>query len=142
MRGLPIVTKNPEFSKSTFSIYCPKLKEWVYDTNNEDAYKKFYDICNGRINYGFYGEDWEYAMSLAIAHYICITDIDYVQSIGADPAVGGVMSSRSVDGISYSYDVERTMTDNPAYKFWARTGYGNQLINLAENIGRIGVLVV
>lgn len=142
MRGLPILTQNPEFSKATFSVYCPKLKEWVNDVNNHDAYNKFYELCNNKINYGFYGDDWEYALSLAIAHYICITDIDYVQAIGADPVVGGVMSSRSVDGISYSYDVNRTSIDHDAYKFWARTGYGNQLINLAESIGRVGVLIV
>lgn len=142
MRGLPPIGKNPEFSKETFCIYCPKLKEWVYDASNETKYNKFVDICNQKINYAYFLEDWEYAFSLAIAHYICITDEEYTQAIGADTATGGVMSSRSVGGVSYSYELSKTMGDNPAYKFWARTGYGNQLINLASTIGWIGVFVV
>ena len=80
-------------------------------------------------------------MSLAIAHYICITDPDYVQAIDADTAIGGVMSNRSVGGVSYQYDLDKTMNDNQAYKFWQRTGYGNQLLNLSCAKGWIGILV-
>lgn len=139
--GFPTAVKNPEYSKEIFATYIPKLKEWAYDENHTEQFNKFVDICGQKINYGFWQEDWEYAISLAIAHYICITDIDYVQSVGADVASGGVMSSRSVGGISYSYDLSRTMNDNPAYKFWQRTGYGNQLVALSSNRGWVGVLV-
>lgn len=141
IQGLPNPGVNPQFSKETFSIYCPKLKEWVYDQNNSAAYDKFYSICNSKISYSYFLDDWEYALSLAIAHYICITDPDYVQAIGADTAVGGVMNSRSVGGISYSYDLDKTMNDNPAYKFWQRTGYGNQLVALSSSKGWVGILV-
>ena len=142
VQGLPTAGNNPEFSADTFSIYCPKLKEWVKDPNNASAFTKFVDICNSKILYSYYLEDWEYAFSLAVAHYICITDTNYVQAIGADTAVGGVMSSRSVGGINYSYDLDKTMNDNPAYKFWQRTGYGNQLVALTNAKGWLGILVV
>lgn len=142
IQGLPTPSQNPEFSKETFSIFCPKLKEWVYDKNNEAAYNKFIDICNSKVLYSYFLDDWEYAMSLAVAHYICITDTNYVQAIGADTAVGGVMSSRSVGGISYNYELDKTMNDNSAYKFWQRTGYGNQLIALSSAKGWVGILVV
>ena len=142
IQGLPTPGQNPEFSKETFSIFCPKLTEGVNDSNNEQAYNKFLEICNTKILYSYFIDDWEYAMSLAIAHYICITDTNYVQAIGADTAVGGVMSSRSVGGVSYTYDLDKTMNDNPAYKFWQRTGYGNQLIALSSAKGWVGILVV
>ena len=140
--GLPPTGKNPNFTRSTFCIYCPKLKEWVMSPENNAAYKKFVEICDSKINYGYYLDDWEYAMSLAIAHYICITNPEYVEAIGADTAAGGVMGSRSVGGVSYSYDLDKTMNNNQAYKFWQRTGYGNQLINLSCAKGWVGILVM
>ena len=139
--GLPNTATNPEFTRETFSIFIPKLKEWVHDTSNADKWNKFVDICNHKINIGFWGEDWEYAFSLAVAHYICITDPCYVESIGADTASGGVMGSRSVGGVNYSYDLSKTMNDNQAYKFWCRTGYGNELVTLSCNRGWVGILV-
>ena len=142
IHGIPPAGKNPKFMRSTFCIYCPKLKEWVMSPENDAAYKKFLETCNSKISYAYYTDDWEYAMSLAIAHYVCITNPEYVQAIGADTAEGGVMSNRSVGGVSYTYDLDKTMNDNQAYKFWARTGYGNQLINLSASKGWLGVLVL
>jgi hypothetical protein len=140
--GLPTIGKNPEFDKATFSIFVPKLKDWIYEPANEQAYQKFLDICNNKINKSVFGDDWEMAMSYAIAHYICITDPMYVQAVDGDTAVGGIMSSRSVNGLSYSYDLDKTITTNPAYNFWLRTGYGTQLVNLILAHGWVGVLVV
>lgn len=142
IHGIPPAGTNPVFNRSKFYTYCPKLKEWVADPQNNTAYKEFVKICNSKISYAYYADDWDYAMSLAIAHYICITNPDYVQAIGADTTVGGVMSSRSVGGVSYTYDLDKTMNDNQAYKFWQRTGYGNQLINLSASKGWIGILVL
>lgn len=140
--GLPSPQTNPEFSKDTFITFIPRLKEWVMNPDNDAKYQKFVSICNEKINIGYWGEDWEYAFSLAVAHYICITDIEFAQSIGEDTASGGVMSSRSVGGLNYSYDLDKTMNNNQAYKFWHRSGYGTQLVNLGCNRGWVGVLVV
>lgn len=139
--GFPTPGKNPEYSKETFATYIPKLKEWVYDSAHDEQFNKFVSICGEKINIGYWQEDWEYAMSLAVAHYICITDIDYVQAIDADPSNGAVMSGRGIGGINYSYDLSRTMNDNQAYKFWQRTGYGTQLVALSCNRGWVGVIV-
>lgn len=140
--GLPSKRQNPEFDKSTFAIYCPKLKEWVYDPCNDTLYKEIVEMCNAKVNYAHFLEDWKYAFSLAVAHYICTMDPQYVQAIGADTASGGVMGSRSVGNMSYSYDLDKMMAENPAYKFWFQTGYGRQLVNLSLNRGWVGVLVV
>lgn len=140
--GLPQLKSNPKFDKRTFCIYAPKLKDWVYEQANTNNYNKFLEICNKKINIGVFGVDWEMAMSFAIAHYICITDPTYAQAVGADSASGGVMSSRTVGGISYSYEIDKTIASNPAYNFWLRTGYGTQLVNLALTRGWTGVLVV
>lgn len=140
--GLPSKGKNPEFDKATFSIYCPKLKEWVYDPDHEQMFDKIVDMCNAKVSYAHFLEDWEYAFSLAVAHYICTMDPVYVQAIGADTMSGGVMTSRSVGNLNYNYDAEKMMSENPAYKFWFQTGYGRQLVNLSLNRGWVGVLVI
>lgn len=139
--GLPPTTTNPKFDNVTFSIYCPLLKEWAYNEQNSAAFNKFVEICSSKLSYAYYLEDWEYAMSLAVAHYICITDANYVQAIDADPAVGGVMGSRSIGNITYNYDLDKTFEDNLAYKFWNRTGYGRQLVALSNAKGWLGIIV-
>ncbi len=141
VQGLVPPATDTAFDAATFSIYCPLLKEWAYDENNAAAFAKFVNICGQKISYNYYLEDWEYAMSLAVAHYICITDPNYVQAIGADPAVGGVMSSRSIGNITYTYETDKTFNDNQAYAFWNRTGYGRQLVALSSAKGWIGILV-
>lgn len=140
--GLPSKGSNPTFEKRTFGLYCPKLKEWADDPANAELWDEIVEICNVKVSYKHFLEDWKYAFSLAIGHYICTMDPQYVQAIGADTVSGGVMSSRSVGNINYSYDVDKTIAENPAYKFWLQTGYGRQLVNLTLNRGWVGVLVV
>lgn len=140
--GIPSATQpEKEFTKQQFCIYCPKLRDWVNDEVNETAYNEFVSIGKNTLNYGYWGNEYNMAMSMLIAHYICITDPDYVQSVGADSATGGVMSSRSIDSISYSYETERTFESNPAYKFWYQTGYGRQLVAMSLKRGWVGILV-
>lgn len=141
LAGIPTLGKNPEFSRETFSIFIPKLKEWVYSENNKAMLDKIVDMCNAKINKSVWLEDFDYAFSLAVAHHICIMDIEYTQSIGADTMAGGIMNSRSVGGISYNYDTSHMMSENPAYSFWQRTGYGNQLLNLMLARGWVGIII-
>lgn len=142
IRGIPSIGKNPQFDKRTFGHFCPKLKEWADDPCHAELWDEIVEICNSKVNYAHFLEDWKYAFSLAVAHYICTMDPQYVQAIGADAVSGGVMTSRSVGNMSYSYDVDKTIAENPAYKFWLQTGYGRQLVNLSLNRGWVGVIVV
>lgn len=140
--GVPGTSKPPKpFTKTHFGIYCPKLKDWVDDEVNNEAFNEFVSICEGTLPYSYWGNEYNMAMALAVAHYICITDPTFVQSVGADAATGGVMSSRSVDSISYSYETDKTFEDNPAYKFWYQTGYGRQLVAMSLKRGWVGIIV-
>jgi hypothetical protein len=139
--GLPAQQDPPKYTISSFCVFCPKLKPWVTNKDNLESFKELVSLCKDRINYAYWGYEWKYAMSLAVAHYICITDPEFVQSIGADSTAGGVMSSRSVGDISYSYEVDKFMEDNPAYKFWNTTGYGRQLVALSLARGYVGFII-
>lgn len=140
--GISTPSKPPKkFNREIFGIYCPKLKDWVHDSSNTEAFDEFVTICEGTLPYSYWGNEYNMAMSLAVAHYICITDPMFVQAVGADSATGGVMNSRSVDSISYSYETDKTFEDNPAYKFWYQTGYGRQLVAMSLKRGWVGIIV-
>ena len=141
MFGIPECITAPEFTTETFLTFIPKMKGFVDAPENDGMVKKFIDICAKKLNYGYWLEEWEYAMSLAVAHYICITDPRFAQSINADTSSGGVMTNRSIGDINYSYDIDKTLNDHSAYKFWNSTGYGRQLVNLAEARGYLGIII-
>lgn len=139
--GLPTHHEPPSFTTDSFYLYSPKMEGWVKTPGNKTKFNKFVALCKEKLPYGFWHEDWDMAMSMAVSHYICITDKTYAQSIDADAAVGGVMGSRSIGDISYSYSLEKTMADNPAYTFWYQTGFGRALVSMSLNRGYVGMLV-
>ena len=139
--GLPNQVKPPRYTLKTFCTYIPKLKDWAMDKENSETFKKFVDKCKSQFNYSYWLEDWDYAVSLGVAHYIVLTNPEYAQSIGADAAAGGVMTSRTAGGLSYSYEISKTIMDNPAYAFWNRTGYGVTLVALSLARGYCGMLI-
>ena len=138
--GLPMNSKPKEnFTIDVFKTFIPKLADYVDD--HISSFNTFKGICEKKLMYGFWTDDWLYAMSLAVAHYICITDPQSIQSIDGDSTAGGIMSSRTVDGISYNYDTDKMINNAPAYKFWNTTGYGRTLVNLSLNRGTPGMLI-
>ena len=141
MYGIPDCVDAPEFTKETFLAFIPKMKLYLEKDGGEATYNKFVEVCKQKLNYGYWLEEWEYAMSLAVAHYICSTDPVFAQSVNADTASGGVMSSRSVGDINYQYDIDKTLNDHPTYKFWNTTGYGRQLVNLSQARGYLGIII-
>lgn len=139
--GLPNQVKPPRYTLKTFCKYIPKLKEWACNPDNKLIFREFVDKCKAQFNYSYWLEDWGFAVSLGVAHYACITDPSLAQSVGADTVAGGVMTSRQVGGISYSYDTSLTMEHNPGYEFWYRTGYGTALVQLSRARGWFGMLI-
>lgn len=140
LNGIPTPVTPPEYNVSTFKLYIPKLKWWVEDGANTDLYNLAVKTMKQRLNYSYWLEDWEEAMSLAVAHFIITTDPRFAQSTDSDTTAGGVMKSRSVAEISYNYDIEYYLDDNPAYKYWNTTGYGRRLCSLSQARGWIGVI--
>lgn len=141
--GIPPSSEPPRFQLSDFIIWVPELKEWASNKNNSKAFKKFIDIAKNRLNYGYWGYEWENAVSLCIAHYICLTAAEFKQNTTASSASGAPITSRSVSGISYGLDVDKTMVDDDASsKFWNQTGYGRQLLALSRARGYVPIIVV
>lgn len=139
--GLPNQVESPRYTLKTFCTYIPKLKEWASNKQNTEVFKKFVDKCKAQFNYSYWLEDWEFAVSLGVAHYIVLTNPEFAQSAGADAVAGGVMTARNAGGLSYQYDIGKTMIDNPAYAFWYRTGYGTILVSMSLSRGYLGMLI-
>ena len=139
MFGVPSPMDPPEFRLDRFKLYIPKLAWYCDDKENIPTYELAVEKMKKRLNYGYWLEEWEEAMSLAVAHFIIITDPRFAQATGEDTTAGGVMGSRSVSGVSYSYDIEYYIEKNPAYAYWNTTGYGRRLVAMSNSRGWIGV---
>lgn len=132
----------PELTADTFKKFVPALADYIEMGNNMDTFLMFRDICKNSLQYAFWTDQYLYAMSLAVAHYLTISNLDSANHVGSDATAGGVMSSRSVQGISYSYETSKTMKENNAYMFWNRTGYGQTLVALSLSRGFVPFIVV
>lgn len=137
--GLPNAETGEPIDIKVFQTYIPNLKNYV--EANKKVFDLFNEKCRKQLNYGYWKEDWEFAMSLAIAHYLVLTNPDLPQSLDKDAAAGGVMSSRGVDKINYTYDVDKYMSSHNAAHFWNLTGYGRTLFTLSESRGYIGMFI-
>ena len=62
--GLPSAKSGPEIDLKTFYEYIPNLQSYV------EAHKKTFELYNKKLckqlNYNYWGEEWEFALSLAI----------------------------------------------------------------------------
>lgn len=137
--GIPTPTTPPEYKVEDFKLYIPKLAWYPGDRENKPLFNKAVEKMKNRLNYSYWLEDWDEAMSLAVAHFIIITDPRFAQSTDGDATAGGVMGSRTVGGVSYSYDLDFYLEKNVGYDYWNITGYGRRLVSLSNARGRIGV---
>ena len=85
-------------------------------------------------------------MGLYIAHMSVL----YLKANQGDPTSlgaiqssvpSGVATSKSVDGLSISYDLLGTTDDFAGYGTWKLTTYGQQLITLTKMYGNSGMWV-
>lgn len=139
MNGIPDPVTPPEYRVEIFKLYIPKLKWWVEDTNNTELYNLAVSKMRQKLNYSYWQEEWEEAMSLAVAHFIIITDPRFAQSTDADTTAGGVMRSRNISGVSYDYDIDYYVSKNTGYGYWNQTGYGRRLVELSNQRGWLGI---
>lgn len=140
MFGIPAPTTPPEFDVNVFKLFIPKLA-WYPDKDDttKALYERAVQKMRKQLNYSYWQEDWEEAMSLAVAHFIIITDPRFTQSTDADSTAGGVMKSRSVAGVSYDYDIEYYLPKNTGSEYWVVTGYGRRLVALNNSRGWLGI---
>lgn len=137
-----IDTNAPGLTPETFKTFIPALADYIETGSNMEAFKLYRDICKNSLQYAYWSDMYLYAMSLAVAHYLTISNPDSAHRVSADATAGGVMSNRSVGNINYTYDTNKTMKENNAYMFWNRTGYGQTLVALSLSRGFVPFIVV
>lgn len=146
-----ILTDNPEFTLKDFSSIFPIFK--IQDDCAKDqsdipieVFNLFYNMANKSLKYDRFKSQWKYCMCLYIAHYITL----YLQTQNGDPGAQaalagalprGIASSKSVDGLSISYDFMGASEDLKGYGTWKYTIYGQQLATITKLYGHGGMWV-
>ncbi len=143
-----ILTDNPEFTQEDFSKIFP-----VFVISDEEdsgvpvaVYNLFKAMADKSIKFDRFHSNWKYLMCLFIAHFLVL----YIRTQQGDPGSQsalsgslpfGVASSKSVDGLSISYDFLGATEDFSGYGTWKLTTYGQQLITLTKIYGHAGMWV-
>ena len=147
-----ILTDNPEFTLSDFQAVFPIFPISSSSDNTSEGdiplavYNLFKGMADGAIKYDRYFTNWKYLMCLYIAHYLTL----YIQTQNGDDNMAnalrgalpfGIASSKSVDGLSVSYDFMGVTDGMNDYGTWKLTLYGQQLITLTKIFGHGGMWV-
>lgn len=144
-----ILTDNPRYDLLDFSSYFPIFKIGVGDDPGEipePVFELFLAMANKAIKYDRYKSQWKYIMGLYIAHYLTL----YLQTQNGVPGAQaalqgalptGIATSKSVDGLSISYDLLGMADDFKGYGTYKLTAYGQQLITMTKIYGHGGMWV-
>ena len=147
--GIQLDRKNPEFTKCDFLFWMPQFTKFMETDQGETYFNKLYNIVNGKIFKSIFGTDWEYAMSLGIAHYLTLISSQMeapsgssLQEIAGGGNIKGVISSMSVGGFSKSYDIDKSIISENEAVFWNKTSYGASLYALLKTKSVPSIMVV
>lgn len=143
-----ILTDNPVFTKEDFSSVFPQFSCGDSDCDNipEVVFNIFLSMANSALKYDRYKSSWKYFMCLYIAHFCSL----YLRTIQGDGSAQSILqssippliaTSKSVDGLSISYDTLGAYNDFSRYGTWALTSYGAQLVTLVRIYSGAGMWV-
>ena len=141
---------NPPFSSSDFLSFFPNFKNAVEGRSTDvnippevlDMYIQFASDC---VNIRVWGNQWKYAMSLFIAHFLTIyiqaqfPENATAQQILAYGQAKGLISSKSVGDVSVSYDFGSAIKGVESWGQFTTTEYGLQFANLAKLVAKGGM---
>ena len=140
-----ILTDNSEFTREDFSSIFPVFKlqdgtEIKQDEIPTEVYNLFYNMANKSLKYDRFKSQWKYCMCLYIAHYMTLFLMTQNGDPGAQAALSGALprgiaSSKSIDGLSISYDIIETANDHKGYGTRKYTNYGQQLATITKKYG-------
>ena len=147
-----ILTDNPEYTLRDFRGIFPIFNISCADDADQDqipyfVFSFFLSMANACIKEERYKSNWKYFMSLFIAHHLTL----YLKANSGDPGIEnalknstptiGVAQSKSVDGLSISYEIINAANDLARYGTWNLTLYGQQLVTLTRPYGHGGMWV-
>lgn len=141
-----ILTDNPPFTQQEFSSIFPVF---VIGNNGipQEVFSLFLAMANACIKEARYKSQWKYMMGLFIAHNLTL----YLRANEGDPGAEsalknsnptlGIAQSKSVDGLSISYELLNAATDLAGYGTWNLTTYGQQLATMSKLYRGMGMFV-
>ena len=139
---------NPPFSVADFqAVYPHFFGDALTGRIPDEVLDMFLQFANASTKYRRYRKSWKLAMCLFVAHFLTL----YLQSAVAPDSpeatviqagqTKGLTASKSVDGVSVSYDFSTALSDLDGWAAWKLTGYGTQLATLAKAYGMGGMYV-
>lgn len=131
------IGENPEYTVDDFYAFYPQFKDQV----PENVVEAFVNLASANINIKRWNKSWEFGMALFIAHFLTLYvktsgTIDDPQTNLASGLVRGIQTSKSVDGVSVSYDVSSVLTELDGWGSYKLTEYGIQLLTMARLLGK------
>ena len=143
--GVELDKKNPEFDIDNFLFWMPQFSKVI----NDRYFEKLKNIANNKIYKSIYGSDWEYAMSLCIAHYMellgqnhRIHQAESFKDLSGGSNYKGVMNSMTVGSFSKSIEVDKTLVTSEESFFWNQTSYGASLMALYKTKAVPSIFVI
>lgn len=131
------IGENPEYTKEDFLAFYPQFEGQVSDA----VLQSFINLASANINEARWHKSWKFGMALFIAHFLTL----YVKTSGTEDEpntnlasgnVRGIQTSKSVDGVSVSYDVSSILTEMEGWGSYKLTEYGIQLLTMARLLGK------
>lgn len=134
-----------KYTKATFKSFMPEWSLWVDTPQGNSQFKIYKKIAYNEVRFSKWNAQWEFGMSLLIAHYFHIANERYAL-IGGKPTTNmetllsigktkGLISSSSLGEASVSYDFSKTMTENDRNSlFYNKSDYGNVYYLLMINL--------
>lgn len=125
----------------------------LYETELQAMFNRLAPIAYDKIFYTVFGKDWYYAMSLCIAHYNYLINIQVPNTLSPNKKIGlsdvtgggvtrGVMTSASIGGFTKSYDLGYTALTTEDALFWNQSAYGMSLYALFKAKSTLTMFVV
>lgn len=136
------IGENPSYTLADFYDFYPQFEGQVPET----VIQSFINLASANINKERWHDSWAFGMALFIAHFLtlyvktCGTEDDPLTNL-ASGNVRGIQTSKSVDGVSISYDVSAVLTELDGWGSYKLTEYGIQLLTMARLLGKGGMYV-
>lgn len=134
---------NPSFTLTDFLAFYPQFTGNI----DEAILSQFIAMANAVVQECRWHEQWKFGMCLFVAHFATL----YLQTLGggnptAKQVIGaaqarGLQTSKSVGGVSVSYDFSTIAGDLQGWAMWKSTQYGLQFANMAKLLGKAGMYV-
>ena len=131
------IGENPEYTAEQFYAFYPQFKDQV----PANVVETFINLASANLNIKRWHKSWGFAMALFIAHFLTLYvktsgTVDEPQTNLASGNVRGIQTSKSVDGVSVSYDVSSVLTEMDGWGSYKLTEYGIQLLTMARLLGK------